>query len=215
MMSKILIGGYTVGMVQTNCYYLHLENKPETIVFDPGDLGAEIYDALTAQGLTVKAIFLTHAHYDHILGVAALREKSGAPVYASAAEKRLCSDPSFNLSRGCTVTPDAWLSDGQILDSAGIKVRMIDTPGHTEGSCCYYIDGAQHILISGDTLFEQSVGRTDLPTGSMSALVRSVKEKLFVLPDDTEVYPGHGGATTIGFEKENNYYISVGKHSVE
>ncbi len=212
-MSRIIVGGYCVGMVQTNCYYVHLEGSGKTLVFDPGDAGRQIAEALEQQGLEIAAVFLTHAHYDHIFGVEEIRKKSGAPVYASAAEARLCGDPQLNLSadfgRPCTVKADEWLRDNQTMDLAGMKVRMIDTPGHTEGSCCYYITAGedQHILISGDTLFEQSVGRTDLPTGSMSALVRSVKDKLFVLPDDTEVYPGHGGATSIGFEKLNNYYV--------
>ncbi len=212
-MSRLIVSGYCVGMVQTNCYYVHLEGSSKTLVFDPGDAGRQIAEALEQQGLEIEAVFLTHAHYDHIFGVEEICRKSGAPVYASAAEARLLGDPQLNMSADfghpCTVAVDQWLRDGQMMELAGMKIRVIDTPGHTEGSCCYYItaDEKQHILISGDTLFEQSVGRTDLPTGSMSALVRSVREKLFVLPDDTEVYPGHGSPTSIGFEKINNYYV--------
>jgi glyoxylase-like metal-dependent hydrolase (beta-lactamase superfamily II) len=99
--------------------------------------------------------------------------------------------------------------DGEEVTVADITMRVLSTPGHTEGSCCYYIDDGEqgHYLISGDTLFEQSVGRTDLPTGSMGELVRSIRSKLFVLPDDTKVFTGHGGFTSIGFEKENNYFV--------
>ena len=165
-MKKIRIGCYVVGMVQTNFYFLHLEGEKETIVFDPADYGKEIYDELTRQGLEIKAIFLTHGHFDHIMGVKALKEACGAPVYASALEKDLLTDPYLNTSaqygRSCVVEPDHWLIDGETVTAAGITLRMISTPGHTEGSCCYYIEetGGDPILLSGDTLFENSVGRT-------------------------------------------------------
>ena len=104
-----------------------------------------------------------------------------------------------------TIEADEWLTDGQTVETAGISFQVLATPGHTAGGCCYYCKEGG-FLFSGDTLFEESVGRTDFPTGSMSSLVRSVKEKLFVLPEDTEVYPGHGDITTIGREKQYNPY---------
>lgn len=214
-MKKIMIGCYVVGMVQTNFYFLHREGESATIVVDPADYGREIYDELTRKGLEIKAILLTHGHFDHILGVKALKEKCGAPVYASAFERDVLEDPQLNTSAGygrsCTVTPDHYLIDGESVTLAGITIRMISTPGHTEGSCCYYIDGNETggdpILISGDTLFEESVGRTDLPTGDMQDLVESIRTKLYVLPDNTQVYCGHGGSTTIGHEKRYNYFV--------
>ena len=158
----------------------------------------------------IKAILLTHGHFDHIWGVKELRERSGAEVYAYEGEEKLCQDPALNVSaavgRSCSITPDHLFRDGEEFEFAGIRGRVIATPGHTGGSCCYYFEEDQ-ILISGDTLFQESVGRTDFPTGSMSALVRSVKEKLFTLPDETRVYPGHGMMTTIGYEKENNAFV--------
>ena len=212
-MNKLVIGCYIVGMIQTNVYYLHREGNNETIVFDPADYGRELNDELQKQGLTVKGIFLTHGHCDHILGVPALREASGAPVYASELERDVLLDPELNTSvtwgKRVTLEADHYLKDGEEVTVADITMRVLSTPGHTEGSCCYYIDDGEqgHYLISGDTLFEQSVGRTDLPTGSMGELVRSIRSKLFVLPDDTKVFTGHGGFTTIGFEKENNYFV--------
>ena len=215
-MSKIIVGSYTIGMVQTNFYYLHREGGTEAIVFDPADNGEQIYESLSEQGLTVKAIFLTHAHFDHIWGANELRSLTKAPLYACAAEKELCEDADVNCSRECgrpyTVVPDRYLADGAAVTAAGITVKLMETPGHTVGSACYYIDNeesepAQHILISGDTLFEESVGRTDLPTGSTSALIRSIRDRLFELPDDTVVYPGHGGETTIGHEKKYNAFV--------
>ena len=214
-MKKIRIGCYVVGMVQTNFYFLHLEGEKETIVFDPADYGKEIYDELTRQGLEIKAIFLTHGHFDHIMGVKALKEACGAPVYASALEKDLLTDPYLNTSaqygRSCVIEPDHWLIDGETVTAAGITLRMISTPGHTEGSCCYYIEetGGDPILLSGDTLFENSVGRTDLPTGDMHDIVESIRTKLYKLPDNTQVYTGHGGSTTIEHEKKYNYFVTV------
>jgi glyoxylase-like metal-dependent hydrolase (beta-lactamase superfamily II) len=206
-----------VGMIQTNFYYLHREGEKNTIVFDPADYGKEIYDELTRKGLEIKAIFLTHGHFDHILGVAALKEASGAPVYASALERDLLADPDLNTSsqlrRSCILEADHYLNDGDKVTEAGITMQMLSTPGHTEGSCCYYIEGGETggdpMLISGDTLFEGSVGRTDLPTGSMHEIVESIRTKLYILPDSTQVYTGHGGSTSIGYEKKNNFFVTA------
>ena len=214
-MKKIVIGSYMIGMIQTNFYYLHREGESETIVFDPADHGREICEALAGKGLQVKAIFLTHGHFDHIMGVDALRKASGAPVYACAMEKDLLEDPELNGSadvrRSCSVTADRYVNDNDLVTEAGMTLRVIYTPGHTEGGCCYYFDRAQTggapILISGDTLFEESVGRTDLPTGDMHDLTESIREKLYVLPDDTQVFCGHGGSTTIGHEKKYNFFV--------
>ena len=137
-------------------------------------------------------------------------ELSGAPIYAYEEEKVLCEDAVTNVSeqvgRPYTVIPDRYLKDGEKITIAGMDCRLIGTPGHTVGSCCYYFE-EDGILIAGDTLFQDSVGRTDLATGSMSALVRSVREKLFTLPEETKVYPGHGESTTIGHEKKYNPFI--------
>lgn len=219
-MNKILVGGYIVGAVQTNVYYLHREGSKECVVVDPADMGEAIGKALADQDLQVGAILLTHGHYDHIWGVADLVAYSKAPVIACEMERDFLLDPMENHSglhnRPCTVTADRYVRDGEQFTLLGdMEFTCLWTPGHTHGSCCYYIagqdadngTGAAPILLSGDTLFYESVGRTDLPTGSMSELVRSVREKLFALPDDTIVYPGHGSATTIEHEKEANYYI--------
>ena len=125
-------------------------------------------------------------------------------------EQGLCNDLYLNLSNtfgsSVTITPDIVYYDEDIIETAGISCKLIATPGHTSGSCCYYFE-ENGILISGDTLFEESVGRTDFPTSSTSELVRSINEKLFCLPDDTLVYPGHGEMTTIGHEKEYNPFV--------
>lgn len=205
------IGRMVIGAVQTNCYFVYDEEQrgavKDVIVFDVPDQGATIYQRLKSKGFHVAGILLTHAHFDHIWGVQELRAKSGAKVYALEEERPLCESADLNVSEGagraCTIKPNEYVKDGQELTIAGITCKVIATPGHTIGSCCYYFEEAG-FLVSGDTLFAESVGRSDLPTGSAGELVRSVKEKLFVLPDETKVYPGHGDATSIGHEKQYN-----------
>lgn len=199
-----------LGSCQTNCYFLYEEGKNEVIFVDPADHGEGIYDKLKEAGFTVAGILLTHGHYDHIGSAEKLRELSGAKIYACEAERELCEDPRLNLSgmfgRKITIAPDVYLKDGEEVTIAGMTCKMIATPGHTGGSCCYYFEEAK-MLISGDTLFLESTGRTDFPTGSTSAIIRSIKEKLFVLPDDVKVYPGHNDATTIEHEKKYNPFV--------
>lgn len=209
-MGELKIGRIVMGMCQTNCYFVYEEGKDQVLLFDPADKGSYIYSALKDKGFTVGAILLTHGHFDHIWGVEEIRELSGAKVYAYEKEKELCEDASLNVSKGagraCVVKADQYVKDGGEITEAGITCRLLATPGHTSGSCCYYFE-ADKILISGDTLFQESVGRTDLPTGSMGTLVRSVKDKLFPLPDEVKVYPGHGESTTIGHEKKYNPFL--------
>lgn len=209
-MADLKIGRLMLGICQTNCYFVYREGTNDVIFFDPADKGDYIYETLKEKNLNVKGILLTHGHFDHIWGTNKLRELSGAPIYAYEEEKVLCEDAVINVSdqvgRPYTVIPDRYLKDGEEVTIAGITCKLIATPGHTVGSCCYYFE-EDGILVAGDTLFLESVGRTDLATGSMSALIRSVKDKLFKLPDETKVYPGHGDVTTIGHEKKYNPFV--------
>ena len=197
-------------MCQTNCYFVYEEGKKDVIVFDPADKGDILFRKLTDAGFTVRAMLLTHGHFDHIWGVNKLRDLSGAKVYAYEGEKELCEDAVKNVSgqagRAETVVADEYIRDGEIIEVAGMRCRLIATPGHTQGSCCYYFEG-DGILISGDTLFQESIGRTDLPTGSYSALIHSVQDKLMSLPDEVKVYPGHGDETSIGHERKYNPFV--------
>ena len=202
-MSDMKIGRMVMGPVSTNCYFVYHEGENECIFFDPADRGDYIYEALKSKGFAVKYILLTHGHFDHIWGVSKLR----APVYALDAEEELLQSAVLNSSesagRACTVKANSFFTDGDVLELMGFKIRVLATPGHTKGSCCFYFE-EDGILISGDTLFLESVGRTDLPTGSMSELNHSIENKLSPLPDDVAVYPGHGDSTTIGHERMYN-----------
>lgn len=209
-MADLKIGRIVMGICQTNCYFVYEEGRTDVIVFDPADKGDYIYNALKEKGFSVTAIFLTHGHFDHIWGVEKLKELSSVKVYAYEGEKELLESAALNVSknagRACEIKADVYVRDGEKITVSGMNCRLIATPGHTQGSCCYYFEEAK-ILVSGDTLFQESVGRTDLPTGSMSSLVRSVKEKLMSLPEDVKVYPGHGESTTIGHEREYNPFL--------
>ncbi len=209
-MGNLKIGRIMIGLCQTNCYFVYREGTSDVIFFDPADKGEYIYETLRNKGFQVQGILLTHGHFDHIWGAGKLRELSGAPLYAYEKEKPLCEDAVINVSaqvgRPYTVTPDRYLKNGEEITIADMTCRLIATPGHTIGSCCYYFE-EDDILVAGDTLFKESVGRTDLATGSMKSLINSIKEELFCLPDDTRVYPGHGDITTIGHEKQYNSFV--------
>lgn len=204
---SIKIGGMCLGEVQTNCYFVYDSETNNAIVFDPADNGEGIYASLLAHDIKVVAICLTHGHFDHIMGANELRDKAGVKIYASKDEADLMQSEELNASLSFgysyTVKPDVLLEDGEELDIEGIKFKMLATPGHTKGSCCYYFEN-EKLLIAGDTIFEGSCGRTDLPTGSASQISNSLKNIIMALPDDVDIYPGHGGSTTVGDERKYN-----------
>jgi glyoxylase-like metal-dependent hydrolase (beta-lactamase superfamily II) len=187
------------------------EETKETLIIDPGAEAARLSERIRSEGLLPVAILLTHGHFDHAGAVAELKEMYKIPVYAHEEEKKVLEDPMLNLtgmwsSRPVRYQADIFVRDGDILELAGFTIRVIFTPGHTQGGCCYYFEGNK-VLASGDTLFHGSIGRTDFPGGSMSRLVRGIREKLLDLPGDTEVLPGHDMRTTIGYEKQYNPFL--------
>ena len=205
------IENFVLGPVGTNCYIVINEGTKECFLVDMAACPPELVSHIKNLGLTVKAVLLTHGHFDHIMGLDRFLEEFPVPVYACAAEKELLESAQLNSSSGMLGQPYTfhgaqYVKDGDLLEIAGMKIQVIQTPGHTIGGCCYYIADEQ-TLFSGDTLFRASIGRTDLPTGSMGALVRSVTEKILVLPDETRVYPGHMEETTVGYEKKYNPFL--------
>ena len=199
-----------LGPVQTNCFFLINEDTKELLIIDPADRAQGIIDWIQSEGLKPVAILLTHGHFDHIMAVEGLRKEYQIPMYASKDEVEVLANPQLNVSTmmGAYVSmkADELFADGDVLELAGMKLKVISTPGHTIGSVCFYIE-EEKMLISGDTLFEASVGRTDFPTGSSRQLIHSIKTRLFILPEDVNVFPGHGEVTSIAYEKTHNPFI--------
>lgn len=210
-MANLKVSSLIVGKLAVNCWFLVNMDTKEALVFDPGDEAERIQTYTSKKEWTIKGILLTHGHADHMGGAEALRNLTGAPIYALREEEPMLLNAKTNMSvfinhEVITVNADEFLKDGQELTLCGMKLKVFHTPGHTPGGCSYYCEDAGCVF-SGDTLFQASVGRSDFPGGSQSSLVRSVKEKLFTLPDGTRVYPGHGEETTIGYEKVYNPFV--------
>jgi glyoxylase-like metal-dependent hydrolase (beta-lactamase superfamily II) len=195
-----------LGMVSTNSYIV--VNNDECLIIDPEESAEYLIKKCEELQAKPAVILLTHGHFDHIGAVNGLKETLKLPVYAGEKEKTFMADPNMNGSAKMgripvSVTGDIFLKDGKIFDLAGLKIKTISTPGHTAGGVCYYFE-SENVIFTGDTLFADSFGRTDFPGGSQKELADSIINKLFVLPDETRVYPGHGGSTTIEREKKSN-----------
>lgn len=207
-MSDLRIKTYVLGVIGTDCYLIYNNKSKEAVVIDPADSSDYLIKMAAEMGLTPKAILLTHGHGDHILAAEALRRSWNCQIYANRDEAELLKKPALNLSESMgmnstSLTADCLVTDQEELSLIGYTWKVIATPGHTSGSTCYYIE-SEEVLFAGDTLFLESVGRTDLPTGSWPQMVRSVQEKLLILPEHTMVYPGHGDPTTIAHERQYN-----------
>ncbi len=194
-----------LGEIETNCYLLINEETKEAIIADPADEASEIIKRVETEGALPKAVFLTHGHWDHFLAAREVAAHSEIPIVACGEERAVLGDPSLNLTFRHypgpeTIVPDQTYSEGDTFSFAGFDITLIHTPGHTAGSCCYYFK-EENVLIAGDTMFRCGYGRTDLPTGNMGKLYRSIKRLCTEFPDETKVFCGHGPATSIGFEK--------------
>ena len=209
-MGKLELQQCVLGPVYTNCSIAKNKETGEALIIDPADSPSKIELKVNAMGARPVAVLLTHGHFDHIMGVEAVREKYQIPVYACRQEEEMLREPSVNMTdqmgKSCSIRPDVFLDDLQVFEAAGFSIQMIHTPGHTKGSCCYYLK-EEGVLFSGDTLFCGSVGRTDFPGGSASQIRDSLHRLLAALPDDTSVYPGHDTSTTIGYEKRYNPFV--------
>jgi glyoxylase-like metal-dependent hydrolase (beta-lactamase superfamily II) len=200
-----------VGMLQCNCSVFGDEQSREALVVDPGDEIDRVLEIVRRHGLTVKAIVITHAHIDHIGGAQKLKQATGAPVYMnsndSELQKMLDVQASWlGMRPPDPVTVDSAAKDGDKLVIGTTEIHVLHTPGHTQGSISLLIP-SEGKLVAGDTLFRDSIGRTDLPGGDGRQILRSIHDKLLPLPDETVVVPGHGEATTIGREKQFNYFL--------
>lgn len=209
-MEPLRVEQYVVGMVQTNCYFAINDNTKETLIVDPGASASKLAERIEKEKLNPVAILLTHGHFDHAGGAEELADRYGIQIYAHEAERETLENSAINLSgwegKERAYRADCYLKDEQEIDLAGFHIRVFHTPGHTVGGCCYFLP-YQNVVFCGDTLFAQSVGRTDFPKGSASELIRSIKEKLMTLPEDVTVYPGHNEITTIGTERMYNPYL--------
>ena len=210
----ILLNVYplVLGPVQTTCYVVSSQGR--AVIVDPAANATKIIQYLGTKKLIPEAILLTHGHFDHIGAVNELAAKYSLPIYAHKSEKEYFDQPEVNLStmmyQPFVVSEDLdyhWLADGATLTCLDTQVKIFHVPGHTSGSLCYYFV-KDRMVFTGDTLFKQSIGRTDFIYGNHQQLVTGIKQKLLTLPDDTLVYPGHGDCTTVADEKRNNPFLN-------
>ena len=199
------------GPIGTNTFFVYDEETKKSFIVDPGGYNKVLSDKINELGLELMYIILTHGHADHIMGVQDYQKDfPDAKIVASKDEAEMLSDVNFNMSAQfgapTSLTADINVDDGDKMQVGNLELEFILTPGHSPGGMCIYI-ADEKTLFSGDTLFQASIGRTDFPGSSYQVLADSVHQKLWPLPDDTSVFPGHMGPTTIGFEKENNPFV--------
>lgn len=206
---NIKIDCIRVGMLETNCYLVYDEDRKEAILTDPGDNAEFILECIEERGVTVAAIFLTHAHADHVLALPEIREKITAPVYVHELDEPMLIDGRKNFDNTTFSIPledsDVRLKGGEELEIAGMKIKVLSTPGHTPGSTCFFFP-EEGFLLSGDTMFYRSWGRTDFPGGSETDMINSLANILLPLPPETLVFPGHDRATVIKDERRMHGY---------
>lgn len=204
----------TVGPFQENCYIVGDEETGSGALIDPGDEAARITLSVEQTELEIEKILITHAHIDHVGAVAALADEYACPVLMHAeAEPMLKALPTqammMGLRFGKVPSVDGYIEDEEVLEVGGLRLRSLYTPGHAPGHLAFYAE-SEGLVFAGDALFAGSVGRVDLPGGSMEVLLRSIEERLLTLPDETVVYPGHGPETTIEEERAGNPFLRGG-----
>jgi len=205
----MIVKRLVLGPLSTNCYVAMCEKTHDAIVIDPADNGEAILNTLKSLGAVLRFVVLTHCHFDHAGAAAMLCEKEGASLVCHEKESGSLSSPAINLSGRfgfpeIILYPDKTVTEGDQITFGDTSLKVISTPGHTVGGMCLY---GENVLFSGDTLFAGSIGRTDFPGGSFETIESSIREKLYVLPEETAVYSGHGEPTTIGREKRENMYV--------
>jgi len=212
MQERLYLRRFVVGAFDTNCYLAADPTSLEALIIDPGGDPHAVAEAVRSEGFTARGIVNTHAHADHTAANDALRGQFGCPVMIHELDAPALTDPEANLSAFAghaelAVSPaDRLLKDGDEIRIGELVFQVMHTPGHTPGGICLLMD---RVLLSGDTLFAGGIGRTDFPGGSYERLIESIHSRLFVLPDDTAVYPGHGPETTIGNERGTNPWLQL------
>lgn len=206
----MIIRALTVGLIQTNCYVVGCEETKKGVIIDPGGDPELILAEVKRHGLTIQYVLNTHAHFDHTEANGAVMKATGAPLALHPADRPILEAAGgaalFGLRADPSPPPDIELHHGDILEVGKLRFQVLHTPGHTPGHVCFY-EPTEGVLFDGDVLFYRGVGRTDLPGGSWQQLVHSIEQVLFLLPDDTVVYSGHGPATTLGEEKRLNPWL--------
>jgi hydroxyacylglutathione hydrolase len=209
--NEFIVRGIVVGVFQENCWIIGNRRTNEAICIDPGDQPDEILALARDMGVTIKYIANSHAHVDHILGVAGIHSATGAKFLLHESDLELLRNGWKGAAERMGIEvkqgppdPDGYVLDGDIVEVDGVRLQVLTTPGHTPGSVSYYTEG---MLFSGDTLFRGSIGRTDLPGGSYEEEMESICTKLLTLPDETIVLPGHMEQTSVEFEKQRNPFV--------
>ncbi|MCR5368708.1 Glyoxylase, beta-lactamase superfamily II [Eubacterium ruminantium] len=211
-MQNLIVVTNVLGDLATNCYTVVNTATREAIIIDPAANAEFLLEMIKNQQYKLTKIFLTHGHFDHILGIEGIKKAyPDVPVVIGKNDEDILATPAANLSMMFSGDPvalkaDETVNDNDVVEILGTKVKCIEVPGHTKGGMCFYFE-ENKMLFAGDTLFAGSIGRSDFPTGDGEALVRNIKEKLLVLPEDTVVYPGHNNRTTIGREKVDNWCL--------
>jgi hydroxyacylglutathione hydrolase len=202
MKTEICVRTFVNGPLEENCYLIYIQGEKAGVLVDPGSSADELAAKIEETGVKPVLILATHGHFDHVGAVQSLKEKYQAPFACQAMDQ-----DHLKMAQDAPQV-DQFLESGEVLETAGLKIKVLATPGHTEGGLCYYME--EHgLLFSGDTLFEGTVGRTDLPGGSALEMTRSIKNVLYPLQDETRVFPGHGEETTMGREKKTNPFMRL------
>ena len=211
---ELEVRGVVVGLFQENCWVVGSRQRGEAVVIDPGDEPEEILALARDMGVKITRVLASHAHLDHIMAARDIVQATGAPFLLHAGDVRIAEymPEAARQWLGREVEPppdiDAFPVDGQDIEVAGVALKVIHTPGHTPGSVSLYAAEA-HLLFSGDTLFRESIGRTDLPGGDTQTILQSIRQRLYTLPDDTRVLPGHMQETTIAYERAHNPFVRL------
>ena len=211
--SDIVFQNFVLSEIQENCYVLSLKGRDDCVVVDPGIDPSEVIDSIKNGGKTPVAILVTHGHFDHIGGVPAITtEWNDVSVYIGEKDRSKLANPHENLSSGFgipfeTSKPAIGVSEGDVIEAAGLAFKVLEVPGHSCGHVVYVLDADERsVAFCGDVIFANGIGRTDFPDGNCAELLRNIREKIFALPDETLLCSGHGPLTTVAAEKQSGFF---------